>query len=219
MQRPSHRATCYACFKARVACICALVERVANRTGIIILQHPKERVHAVGSVRIARLGLERVRVESCAPWIDGAPIRTRLPARAALLYPSAGAAELTELPAAAHPRHLVLLDATWFHAKKIYDAHAWLHALPHVRLTPSAPSGYRRVRREPRPQYIGTVEAIVHALRILEPETRGLDGLLHCFAAMVDRQAAFTSACVEERISPRRRGDAEQKAAQTPLRT
>jgi DTW domain-containing protein YfiP len=85
----------------------------------------------------------------------------------------------------------VILDGTWFHAKKIYDAQPWLHALPHVSLTPDEPSRYRSVRREPRPDYVATLEAIVHALRILEPQTRGLDGLLSSFSAMIDQHAAY----------------------------
>jgi DTW domain-containing protein YfiP len=186
-----HRANCYVCFKARVACICTSIRPVANRTGIVILQHPHERFHPLGTVRIARLGLAQVRVEPCAPWLDGGAIRDRMPERAALLYPTEGAPDLADLPAAERPRHLVLIDGTWFNAKKIYDAHGWLRALPHVRLTPHAPSRYRGVRREPRPNYLGTVEAIVGALRILEPETPDVDGLMACFAAMVDRQAAF----------------------------
>lgn len=185
-----HRANCYVCFKPRVACICASIEPVSNRTGIVILQHPHERFHPVGTVRIARLGLTRVAVEPCAPWFDASALRARLPAEAALLYPAPGAPDLAALAPARRPQHLVLIDATWFNAKKIYDAHVWLRALPHVGLTPSAPSRYR-IRREPRPHYLGTIEAIAEALRILEPETRGVDGLLRSFTAMIDRQAAF----------------------------
>ena len=184
------RASCYRCFKPRVACICSAIRRVDNRTSITILQHPRERFHALGTVRIARLGLAQARVEWCAPWEDAAAIRDRLPAGAALLYPSPAARDLAALPAAEHPRHLVAIDGTWFLAKKIYDAHTWLHALPHVSLTPSRPSAYR-IRREPQPHCLATLEAIVDALRILEPDTVGFDGLLDAFAAMVDRQAAF----------------------------
>jgi DTW domain-containing protein YfiP len=187
-----HRAACYACFKPQVACICATIEPVANRTGIVILQHPRERFHPIGTTRIARLALRRVRVESCAPWTDGDPVRARLPGDAALLYPTTGALDLTALPSAVRPRHLVLLDATWFHAKKMYDAHAWLRSLPRVSLTPSRPSAYR-IRRQPRPHCIGTLEAIVDALRILEPDTQGLDGLLRSFDAMIARQEAYTN--------------------------
>ncbi len=188
---PAHRATCYRCFKPQVACICASVQQVANRTGIIILQHPRERFHAVGTVRIARLGLANVRVELCTPRTVGGALRAQLPAQTALLYPGAGARDLATLPVAEQPRHLIVLDGTWFHAKKIYDAQAWLHELPHVCLRPTAPSGYR-IRREPKAGYVATLEAIVLALRILEPQTPGLAGLLRSFAAMIDWQAAYT---------------------------
>lgn len=182
---------CYDCFKPQVACVCASIEPVANDTGIIILQHPRERFHAVGTARIARLGLVKVRVEACAPRARDSTMPVPLPARTALLYPSTGARELAALPEAERPRHLVVLDGTWFHAKKIYDAYQWLRDLPHVSLTPSEPSRYR-IRREPKAHYVATLEAIVYALRIIEPQTRGLDGLLSSFAAMIDRQAAYT---------------------------
>lgn len=187
-QRPA----CYQCFKPRVSCICASIQAVANRTGITILQHPRERFHPVGTARIARLGLARVRIVPCVQWADGSALASDLPAQTALLYPAAGVPELSALAADRRPRHLVLIDGTWFHAKKIYDAQPWLRALPHVRLTPSEPSRYRGVRREPREVCVATLEAIVYALRILEPETRGLDGLLRSFAAMVAQQARFT---------------------------
>jgi DTW domain-containing protein YfiP len=187
----AHRSVCYACFKPQVACICASIEPVANRTGIVVLQHPRERFHPIGTTRIARLALQRVRVEPCAPWSDRDAMRLRLPAGAALLYPTATATDLAALPAERRPRHLVLLDATWFHARKMYDAHASIRALPHVALTPSGPSRYR-IRREPQPHCIGTLEAIVDALRILEPDTHGLDALLRSFDTMITRQAAYT---------------------------
>jgi DTW domain-containing protein YfiP len=187
------RVVCYRCFKPQVACICESIERVANRTGIIILQHPRERFHAIGTVRIARLALENVRIEACSQWADSSAIHAQLPEQSALLYPTARARELATLPIAEHPRHLIILDGTWFHAKKIYDAHQWLHDLPHIRLTPSQPSRYR-IRPEPRRAYVATLEAIVYALQIIEPQTPGLDALLRSFVAMVDWQAAYTAA-------------------------
>jgi len=55
------RETCLRCFKPRVACVCDTIARVANRTEVIILQHPRERGHPFGTVRFARLGLEIAR--------------------------------------------------------------------------------------------------------------------------------------------------------------
>ncbi len=184
---PQHRAQCYRCFKAAATCICASVTRVANRTGILILQHPRERLHAIGTVRFARLGLSNVRVRTCVPGTDASLL---LPPRTALLYPAPGAPDLADLPRSEQPQHLVILDGTWTHARKMYATQTWLRELPQVCLTPSEPSRYR-LRREPRPDYVATLEAIVAALRILEPELDGLDALLRSFAAMIDRQAAF----------------------------
>jgi len=187
------RAYCLRCFKAQVACLCAIVTPVANRTGVTVLQHPRERSHALGTVRIARLGLRDIRVERCAPWEDSAAIRVRVPAGAALLYPGAAARRLDEVCAAERPRHLVVIDGTWFNAKKIYDAHAWLRALPQVGLAPRRPSAYR-IRREPRRDCLATLEAIVEALRLLEPQTRGFDDLLDAFASMIDWQESHMPA-------------------------
>jgi DTW domain-containing protein YfiP len=189
-EAPRHRAQCYRCFKAAATCICDSVTRVANRTGILVLQHPRERLHAIGTVRFARLGLSNVRVRTCVPGTDAS---LPLPPRTALLYPALGARDLATLPHGEQPRHLVILDGTWTHARKMYATQTWLHELPQVCLTPAEPSRYR-LRREPRADYVATLEAIVAALRILEPDTDGLDALLASFAAMIDRQATFGAA-------------------------
>jgi len=56
-----------------------------------------------------------------------------------------------------------------------------------VRFHPRAPSRYR-IRREPQPDYVSTLEAIVEALQILEPDTAGLPALGAAFDRMIDRQ-------------------------------
>jgi DTW domain-containing protein len=174
-----------------VTCVCATIGRVDNRIGLTILQHPRERLHPLGTTRIARLGFTNVRVISCSQWEDGVdPIA--VPDGTALLYPSRHGRTLDALLPGEHPRHLVVLDGTWFQAKKIYDAQRWLHTLPHVHITPAAPSGYGNTRAEPKAGYVATIEAIIYALRLLEPATAGLDGLLRSFTMMVERQAAFT---------------------------
>jgi DTW domain-containing protein YfiP len=105
----------------------------------------------------------------------------------ALLFPSAGAGDLRALPPEEHPRGLVVLDGTWSQARALYRENPWLHALPHLALSPDAPSRYR-IRRAPRRDYVSTIEATVAALRILEPDTPGLDGLLEVFDSMIEAQ-------------------------------
>ena len=114
-----------------------------------------------------------------------------IPPRAALLYPSAHAREITELDAAERPAALVAIDGTWSQARSLYKKNPLLADLPHVKLTHAPPSNYR-IRREPRAHYVSTIEALVHALRVLEPETQGFDALLTHFAKMIDQQLAFS---------------------------
>lgn len=184
------RRFCYRCHKSAATCICGVISTVANRTGITILQHPHERFHAIGSVRIARLGLERVRVKECIPWRPDQAALSEVSADAALLYPGPSAERLDRIPVGERPRELVILDGTWFHAKKIYDALPGLRAMRTVVIEPTQPSNYR-IRREPKAGYLATIEAIVEALRILEPDTEGIETLLDAFRSMIDRQLTF----------------------------
>jgi len=193
------RVRCHACFKPRAHCICELIEPVSNRTFVWILQHPRERFHAIGTARIAQLGLERSRIEVPTNGLDRSlGHRFEVPPGTGLLFPGPGARVLEDLDEHDRPPGLVVLDGTWSQARTLYRQNAWLHALPHFALRPSAPTRYR-IRRAPRPEYVSTLEAIVRALEVVEPETRGLAGLLAVFDTMIDRQLAH------EGRNPRRR--------------
>jgi len=176
------RAHCYICDKVASQCLCDRVSRVRNRTPITIVQHPRERRHPLGTVRIARLGLDRVEVHVTRP---GAPA-PRIPEGARVLFPDRDAPLLEALDPEVRLPHLVVIDGTWEQASQLRRHHPALAALPAVRLAPDGPSRYR-VRREPNAQAVSTIEAIVRALAILEPETDGLDGLLESFDAMIDQ--------------------------------
>ncbi|NRA31983.1 MAG: DTW domain-containing protein [Polyangiaceae bacterium] len=183
------RDECYRCFKPRQVCICGALQSVDNRTEITIVQHPRERAHPLGTARIAELGLS-----NCQLYI---PYKNHhkehVPSFApgtAILYPSSNAVSLESLAPEDHPRHLVVLDGTWHHAKTLYRDHAWLQSLPCVRLSPSTPSEYR-IRREPNELAVSTIESIVHALRIIEPDTANLESLLEGFRAMIDTQIEY----------------------------
>ena len=186
------RVRCFTCWKPESHCLCGRVPRVANRTHVTILQHPRERFHAIGTARIARLGLEQVALHvPSAPVTRSLFVDARPPGAAGLLFPGPDARELATLAPGERPDALVVLDGTWGQARKLYRANPWLDALPRYALAPALPTNYR-IRRAPRASYVSTIEAIVAALRIVEPETPGLDGLLAAFDAMIDAQAAYS---------------------------
>lgn len=111
-----------------------------------------------------------------------------------LLFPSDKAIDLVPELCNDHvacPTHLIVLDGTWSKAKRIYFENPWLHKLQHYNLLPSEPSMYGTVRREPKIGCLSTVESIVFALRMLEPDTVGLDSLLEVFDSMIEDAKGF----------------------------
>ena len=68
-----------------------------------------------------------------------------------------------------------------------------LSQLATVKLSPDQP-GQFRIRYEPTPISLSTVEAVVQSLRIIEPQTPRLGDLLNCFHQMVDRQLSHPNA-------------------------
>ena len=180
---------CYECFRPLSHCFCDAIPQIDNRTDILILQHVGERSHPFNTARIVRKSLAR-----CQLMVDHNQhfAQRPLPIRmgAALLYPSEGALSLSELPVDQRPAQLVIVDGTWHQAQTIVRDAPQLRDLPQYRLTPAAPGRYR-IRREPTPQSLSTLEATVQALRELEPQTAGLDQLTAAFDQMVEGQLDF----------------------------
>lgn len=102
-----------------------------------------------------------------------------------LLYPEG--APTTERPANP-PRQLIVLDATWSQARRMYRKLSALRGLPMLRL-PDAPMPAARMRESPGEGRVSTIEAIARALRILEGDAPA-DGLERLFALAVARTAA-----------------------------
>ncbi len=204
------RAMCFNCFKSKQFCLCEEWRthgQVHNLTAITIIQHPRERHHALGTVRIARLGLANVEVACIGPKESCADERTqalleRLPTRAALLYPGPQSVSLEGLASEELPEHLVVLDGTWHHTKTLLRDLRSLHALPRVHIQPKVPSQYR-IRREPTAESLSTIEAITEALEVIEPSTPGLARLREAFVSMIDRQIAASATNPSPRFTKR----------------
>jgi hypothetical protein len=177
---------------------------VDNRTGVFVLQHPRERAHPLGTARFVELGLRKSEVVVAENEARDLYRPMTLPPRTGLLYPREGAANLEDLPIAERPEHLLVLDGTWSHARTLYRMNPWLASLPHYRLSPHAPSRYR-IRKEPRPDYVSTLESVLLALAVLEPETRGGPELLAAFDAMIDEQIRRSSEALRTGLGRRKK--------------
>ncbi len=59
---------------------------------------------------------------------------------------------------------IVVLDGTWSQAKALYWRNAWLSKLARLELQPREPSMYGKLRKEPRREWVSTLEAVADVL-------------------------------------------------------
>ena len=198
--RYMHRDNCYRCRRPAETCLCPTEEPLPVRTKIVLLMHVKEwRRQKSATGRLTCLNLKDAEMIPGVAF-DGHPrVRELLedPANwCALLYPSAGAYNLSEgsFPATElEGRRLVvfLIDSTWSCSRTILRLSPGLLNLPRLMFTPREPSKYI-IKRQPKPEYLSTIEA-THEL-LLALESAGLDEypdkerLLKSFFAMRDYQ-------------------------------
>lgn len=185
------RSVCGRCRRPTSECFCADLQPIATATRVLILQHPRERDVPIGTARLARIGLQNSILRIDVDFSQDPVVRDCVAAgNAYLLFPGDDAIDV-ETTCFPSPITLVVLDGTWNQASKLLKCNPMLAALPRLRLTPSRPSMYGEVRREPAEHCVATIEAIAHVLGYLEKAPDRFAQLLRPFASMVERQLHF----------------------------
>ena len=194
------RLLCCRCHRPATACWCAGLTPIETATRVVFLQHPREAKVAIGTARIAHLGLAGSELHEGVDFADH-PRVAELVARpgTALLFPGEGAIapDALERP----PETLLVIDGTWPQARKMMALNPALRALPRIGFVPRKPGNYR-IRREPAAHCVATVEAVVEVLGVFERDPTRFDHLLRAFDRMVETQLAAIAARTEP---PRRR--------------
>ncbi|MDQ3366911.1 MAG: DTW domain-containing protein [Myxococcota bacterium] len=153
---------CPRCLFQRRVCLCADIPSVPTRTRIVIVRHHLEQWRSSNSGRLAHFALPNSEIvdhggsdgPAQLPPLDGAW----------LLYPEG---QVTHEAPPDPPRQLIVLDATWSQARRMYRKLGALRGLPILRL-PEQPMPVARLRESPAPGRVSTIEAIARALRLLE---------------------------------------------------
>ncbi|MGH7437456.1 MAG: tRNA-uridine aminocarboxypropyltransferase [Polyangiaceae bacterium] len=202
------RVVCPRCRRPESVCYCRHVTPIETTTRVVLLQHPRESDVPIGTARMAALCLPNAELHVGVHWAGSAALTGALsdPARpAVLLYPGEGAIDVASHPPPG-PVTLVVVDGTWWQARKVIRQNPELAALPRYTFTPPTPSEYR-IRKEPDAAYVSTIEALVHVLGVLEGDRARFHALLAPFRAMVDVQIAcarrFSGARVRHVKGPR----------------
>jgi DTW domain-containing protein YfiP len=157
--------SCPRCLYQDHVCLCAAIPRLDNATRVVIVRHHLERYRSSNSGRLAHLALANSELvehgggahETVLPPLDSAY----------LLYPLG---EPTRIVPDPKPRQLVVLDATWSQARRMYRKLDALRGLPilHVADDDRGAPMPARLRESPAPGMVSTIEAIARALRLCD---------------------------------------------------
>ncbi len=178
---------CPTCLKPQSLCVCEGITPVANKLGVLILQHPQEQDVDLGTAKLTQLHLQNAVLKIGLSWpnIGKALGKNADPKKWAVLYlGSANAAQaapgqpvvlvdkkgnaLGNQDALHEVEGIIVLDGTWSQAKAIWWRNAWLLKCKRVILGPTKPSKYGRLRKEPRRDGLSTIESVAMLLSHLE---------------------------------------------------
>ncbi len=163
-------------------CLCAEIPTIPTVTRVVIIRHHLEQWRSSNSGRLAHYALPNSSLHDHGgtsgpvelPSLDGAWV----------VFPTGA---VTETAPPVPPRQLVVLDATWSQARRMFRKLPALRGLPILRL-PDAPMPAARMRASPEPGRVSTIEAIARALRLLEGEAVAAP-LERLFEVAVERAA------------------------------
>lgn len=161
-------------------------EPLASPLEIVILQHPQEDDVVLGTAPLVARALAKAHVRVGLSWpsleaavgregIDrarwAALFATKEEGEAArVVHPPGTVRVLDRKGAPCDPatlEGLVVLDGTWSQAKTLWWRNPWLLKLARVGLVPREPSMYGKLRKEPRREWVSTLEAIGDVLPAL----------------------------------------------------
>ena len=167
---------CFRCYQRREICICPILPTVTTRSEFLILRHIYEAQRPSNTGRLVALAMPNTRIIPCGGGtrIGLSPIDDeflRVPGTW-LLWPD-GTGTQPDISDLTSPDRVVVIDATWSQARRLYRSTPVLQALP--RLVLPEPKRLRdRLREQYRSDGMSTLEAVAAAVAKLEGiETAG----------------------------------------------
>jgi DTW domain-containing protein YfiP len=162
---------CPICAASRTLCLCDVVPRIALKTKIALVIHHRELSRNSNTGLLALRALVNSAVRIRGERRETLDLKDLLlpQYRTFLFFPSADAVELDAALVAQDPRpiQLIVPDGTWRQARKIQSRHPELKELPRVKISKASHAIFQ-LRAQSRPERMATLQAIAHALGIIE---------------------------------------------------
>ena len=168
------RIKCQNCNKVQVACYCHSIHEFQNSKKIIILKHPSEENHPLGTANMAKLTFDNIEIIVGEDFSKNLKLKELIINTKCALFKPESSAQPYELTHSSFET-LFFIDGTWKKANKIFFLNPFLQQLPLVTFQKDYKSIYR-LRKEPKENYLSTFETIVKSFEI--SENRDLQHLL-----------------------------------------
>lgn len=161
---------CLNCYQRWEICICTILPTVTTRAEFLILRHITEARRPSNTGRLVALALPNSRIVPCgggdriglSPLVDE---WLQTPGTW-LLWPD-GSGTASDSSALTLPDRVVVLDATWHQARRLFHRTPALRAIPRL-ILPAPAQGRSRLRRQHRSDGMSTLEAVAAAVILLE---------------------------------------------------
>jgi len=199
-----YRTLCVTCLQPEFGCYCHLVKEFDPHMKVVILIHPIEVKRRIATGRMSHLMLANSHLIKGQDFTENEELNSILQSpiyQSVVLYPGSLSLNLSDLKPSEQnlifsPEKqlaLIVIDGTWATAGRMIRQSKNLIDLPRVCFTPTGASRFR-VRKQPAPQCLSTIEAIHQTIEVLRPVLRlsqdynEHDRLLDVFDSMVERQ-------------------------------
>jgi DTW domain-containing protein len=209
---------CPNCRKPVALCVCAAIAPIETRAQLVILQHPQEQDHVLGTAHLAHRQFANARLVIGLSWPSLAAALGRPTADArrwGVLYlgphKPAGPRRILSVvdgdgTPLADPDHLIaaldgiiLLDGSWSQAKALWWRNPWLLKLRRLVLAPPRPSLYGALRKEPRADSVSTLEAAAYCLATIEGDAAIVERALAPLVLLLARNGGGKAAPTPDR--------------------
>lgn len=166
---------CYRCFKPESACLCRYTKEIDCGIKFVLLMHQKEaKRQRTGTGHIAHISLKNSEILVGFEFEENQRLKELLSDPKyfpVLMYPGDDAwnAKKEGFSSLIKDKTLlvIILDSTWFCARKLIEHNPFLLNLPKL----SFYGDYRSIftfKHEPRPEYISTVESCYYLIKEMQ---------------------------------------------------
>ncbi|WP_417537818.1 tRNA-uridine aminocarboxypropyltransferase [Marinomonas sp.] len=160
------RARCEACCFLVEQCVCPWIPHLSTKLQVLILQDPKEAKHAKNTVSLLSLALPSVVCLSISSHDEMKALLSQKDRTAwKLVFPCEDAVPIESSTSTkkADVEGLILIDATWRKAKKLYLTEPILREFGAVSFA-QPPLGRYTIRKSPNEHALSTLEACAYAI-------------------------------------------------------